>query len=346
MFDYTGYKCKSCGNEFSENDDIVVCPDCGTPYHRDCYHNEGKCVNFELHDKHISWKADNEQKGCTVQRCKNCGGVLSENQLFCDKCGTATEYYLKTNPNKADNVGARNGYNPVNDYSANANNNPTEALYPYMINYSDPLCGFNPEEEYENGLTTKDIADFVGQRTYYYLPKFRIFKLTKLKLSMNIAAMFFPELYFANRKMPFAAFLIMMFNAIIGFPANIASVQEMLKLDKTRPLMLQAYPFLAEYSEKILALDLNSDTFVLLMNIATILSWISIIIFAGLSNYWYYRHVISKGAAIKALAEQSDTSASELLRIHGGTSAGMMILFIALSFVVQILSIAAVVLIL
>ncbi len=346
MFDYTGYKCKSCGNEFSENDDIVVCPDCGTPYHRECYLKEGKCINFELHDKHISWKADNEQKGCTVQKCKNCGGVLSENQLFCDKCGTATEYYLKTNPNKADNVGARNGYNPVNDYSANANNNPTEALYPYMINYSDPLCGFNPEEEYENGLTTKDIADFVGQRTYYYLPKFRIFKLTKLKLSMNIAAMFFPELYFANRKMPFAAFLIMIFNAIIGFPANIASVQEMLKLDKTRPLMLQAYPFLAEYSEKILALDLNSDTFVLLMNIATILSWISIIIFAGLSNYWYYRHVLSKGAAIKALAEQSDTSASELLRIHGGTSAGMMILFIALSFVVQILSIAAVVLIL
>ena len=32
MADYTGKKCIVCGGVFSENDDIVVCPECGTPY--------------------------------------------------------------------------------------------------------------------------------------------------------------------------------------------------------------------------------------------------------------------------------------------------------------------------
>ena len=34
MSNYLGSKCIMCGQEFKENDDIVVCPDCGTPYHR------------------------------------------------------------------------------------------------------------------------------------------------------------------------------------------------------------------------------------------------------------------------------------------------------------------------
>ena len=44
MANYTG-KCFSCGEVFKDGDDIVVCPECGTPYHRECYLKEGKCIN-------------------------------------------------------------------------------------------------------------------------------------------------------------------------------------------------------------------------------------------------------------------------------------------------------------
>ena len=51
MSNFTGSKCIICENEFNDNDDIVVCPECGTPYHRECYQKEGKCVNVDFMTK-------------------------------------------------------------------------------------------------------------------------------------------------------------------------------------------------------------------------------------------------------------------------------------------------------
>ena len=42
-------KCPVCGVEFAEGDDVVYCPDCGTPHHRACYNMAGHCVNARLH---------------------------------------------------------------------------------------------------------------------------------------------------------------------------------------------------------------------------------------------------------------------------------------------------------
>lgn len=38
--DYTGKKCPICSEKFKADDDIVVCPKCGAPYHRSCYEKE------------------------------------------------------------------------------------------------------------------------------------------------------------------------------------------------------------------------------------------------------------------------------------------------------------------
>lgn len=46
---YTNYKCPVCNNQFNEEDDIVVCPECGTPHHRECYIQKGKCINSDKH---------------------------------------------------------------------------------------------------------------------------------------------------------------------------------------------------------------------------------------------------------------------------------------------------------
>ena len=45
MSDYIGAKCIVCEKEFTKDDEIVVCPDCGTPYHKACYLKEGS-YNF------------------------------------------------------------------------------------------------------------------------------------------------------------------------------------------------------------------------------------------------------------------------------------------------------------
>ena len=47
--DFLGKTCPVCSQNFHEGDDVVVCPKCGAPYHRDCYKQNGKCIFPELH---------------------------------------------------------------------------------------------------------------------------------------------------------------------------------------------------------------------------------------------------------------------------------------------------------
>lgn len=46
---YLNYKCPVCNNQFTEEDDVVVCPECGTPHHRECYVQNGTCANVDKH---------------------------------------------------------------------------------------------------------------------------------------------------------------------------------------------------------------------------------------------------------------------------------------------------------
>ena len=45
MTRYTGNHCPVCEQAFTDEDDIVVCPDCGTPYHRACWQKIGACMH-------------------------------------------------------------------------------------------------------------------------------------------------------------------------------------------------------------------------------------------------------------------------------------------------------------
>ncbi len=56
-FRFTNEKCPVCNCTFKEDDDIVVCPECGTPHHRECYKENGKCGNHEKHCEGYNWEA-------------------------------------------------------------------------------------------------------------------------------------------------------------------------------------------------------------------------------------------------------------------------------------------------
>jgi predicted nucleic acid-binding Zn-ribbon protein len=48
---FTGLECAACCEVFADGDDVVVCPECGTPHHRSCYAENGECVNAESHGR-------------------------------------------------------------------------------------------------------------------------------------------------------------------------------------------------------------------------------------------------------------------------------------------------------
>ncbi len=56
-FRYSKDACPVCNELFQTNDDIVVCPVCGTPHHRECYKQNGACGNTGKHSEGFIWES-------------------------------------------------------------------------------------------------------------------------------------------------------------------------------------------------------------------------------------------------------------------------------------------------
>ena len=56
MNKYVNVPCAKCGKPFTEDDDVVVCPDCGAPHHRSCYLEEGHCARQDQHADGSMWQ--------------------------------------------------------------------------------------------------------------------------------------------------------------------------------------------------------------------------------------------------------------------------------------------------
>jgi hypothetical protein len=208
MPNYTGSECIVCNEKFRRDSDIVVCPDCGTPYHRECYKEVGKCINDELHNSNGSWHKHNmpaeadENKSNPI--CKACGHENNSNDKLCCNCG------------------AKLVEDEIPNIQVFQNENPGA----FIINFNDRLCGFNPNEDLD-GVTMSEMADFIGENTFYYLPIFKRIKDTGKKMSFNLTCLFFPQYYFANRRMNKIWICSLLFLFAISIPSMLYTMNEM-----------------------------------------------------------------------------------------------------------------------
>ena len=82
---YYGCPCEGCGKPLTLQDDIVVCPDCGAPYHRVCYEKLGQCIHRPAHAAGYEWKFPyQESELCT---CPSCGERTLRSEEHCRCCG-------------------------------------------------------------------------------------------------------------------------------------------------------------------------------------------------------------------------------------------------------------------
>lgn len=98
---YSNHKCDGCERVFLESDDIVVCPICATPQHRECYNKNGGCVNAHLHSEDFQWQGEkvasqnavaeiSEEKHEETKNdliCPNCQHPNPHGSTACEKCG-------------------------------------------------------------------------------------------------------------------------------------------------------------------------------------------------------------------------------------------------------------------
>lgn len=90
MTRYTGNHCPVCEQAFTDEDDIVVCPDCGTPYHRACWQKVGVCMHKSEHAAGFEWQPEfgpDAEKAAHEATCPNCGTHNQPGAAQCSHCG-------------------------------------------------------------------------------------------------------------------------------------------------------------------------------------------------------------------------------------------------------------------
>ena len=172
--------CQVCHGYLFDDDDVVVCPICGAPYHRDCYETVGHCVLEEFHGTDKQYTPPKPQEETVAKKCSNCGHELEENTAFCSNCGKAVG-------------GEENG-------SARFENSMPNGM-PFVQVFNVDFCGGVPKHEDIGGITAEEAAKSIKVNSPRYVRKFYDFFKNKKSVSWNWAAFLFPSWWMFYRKM-------------------------------------------------------------------------------------------------------------------------------------------------
>ncbi|MBQ8056912.1 MAG: DUF2628 domain-containing protein [Ruminococcus sp.] len=309
--DYIGNKCPVCDKYFHIGDDIVVCPECGTPHHRECYQNNGGCANADRHKDGFDYQEDikqsinhNESKGI---ECKKCGTKNSEDAFFCTKCGNSLH------EDRA-NTNTQNAQAPKEQPFGNTQfgGNPNVMIF-------DPLAGVSPSADLGDQITAGEYAKYVKQNTPYFITVFNNIKKFS-KSRFNFCAMFFGGGYLLFRKMYKVGAIITAIQTaltIIYLYLNyyIASNNAYDKLFEASS-QNDYNAFLLYYSE----LSDKDLYFILLFMMIAFITLVLDIVIGACANRMYYNHCRKEIAKIKSEAIEP-AKVGETLSKKGGVNA-------------------------
>ena len=202
---YENYKCPVCHRQFEKDDDIVTCPECGTPHHRECYKLVGHCVNEGLHKNDYSFlEAEKPMK----KEPEEIYYSPSENE---DLQGEDIINEAKAQSVKDD----EESNNDDKSKKAQGGFSPFQTIQIDMGQYS--------EKGEIDGVSITDIAATIRNNVPRFISKFKQFSEKKKKLSWNWSAFFFGSFYLLFRKMykQGIAFFCLVISVIIGGEAAI-----------------------------------------------------------------------------------------------------------------------------
>ena len=255
---YTGKTCVYCEKVFTEDDDIVVCPDCGAPHHRSCYKELGHCALESKHNEKEpwSWGVQHEEiiDGDAPMRCPRCATLYKPGTMQCPVCGTDltrhhpsgasrvmripfTEEEMKElkeemlpegkDPSSQEGQNEKPHQNYDSRYSSHtggyqmppsAQNRTQQSTPPIPLNPFTTPYGGVAPEEEIEGIPARDLVLYIGPNSHYYLPRFKLLAGKAGKVQWNWSAFFFHFIYFFYRKMYLAGGLFLAAYLLIQLP--------------------------------------------------------------------------------------------------------------------------------
>lgn len=306
MANYKGNHCPVCNEVFAEGDDIVVCPDCGTPYHRACWFKTGVCVHKDLHGTGFEWKPDVVPGVDDTCVCPNCGTPNPVSGRYCNHCGVPlpTAGDSRPHPDAQGPIYARQDppqphTAPSGSSAGNTNGSRTDSfggMFRRELGPDDPI----------DGIKARDWASYLGGSSLYYLIQFLRMDETRRKTSVSFAAFFLGPVYFFYRKMWKAGVLFAVLTLGLTFPTVLALLQ-------------------AAGSPLVAGMDLS--WLATASYVCTFLNWCQMFVRSLFALYWYKKESARR---IREICDRvpEGQERSDALILRGGTSVAAVVIYL------------------
>ncbi len=299
---YNGIGCPVCGQIFEENDDVVVCPICGTPHHRNCWNENGSCINEAKHSEGFIW----QQMNTEVPVMKN----PSADKKVCPVCGHENDKFEPV----CTNCGERLKRIQIQQYpqsEGNWNDSPSYQYNPQHNVYSQDAKTVFGENTKIDDIPVTDVAEFVQKDSNKYIGKFITMEQNNTKFSWNWSAALAGVYWCFYRKMMGlgVAILAIIFSLNLVAGTVIAYAYEKYKPDVYAEYeeiieefneMMENYPASANYntSMRYLASPITRTSTI----ISAALSLLASVTLGFFGNYFYKKKVIKDIHTIRRLA--------------------------------------------
>lgn len=314
--DYLGKKCPICSSNFHDDDDIVVCPECGAPYHRSCYEQTGKCIFQNLHSPDKDWRdfitddedetePESEQQNIGVKVCPFCGFKNEQDNISCENCGRPL---FNIDPNAA----GENGQPPFQNVNG----------IPIII---DVMGGVKPDDDFD-GVKGSELAKYVKANMLYYMPIFKRIK-TQNKSRFNFAAFLFGGGWMLYRKRyglgVFVTLIMLVLTLAESFFMLFYSSDILNGVIDTLNKTYSSWGFQTFYSE-LSKLPDSQFYLAIAPYILSFIDFVIMLIVGFTANRGYYNYAIKKIKLIKygdSTSHEQNTSTDEAVKAEADTAA-------------------------
>lgn len=238
--------CPVCKQQLAEQDDVVVCPECGAPYHRACYKQSGHCLYEDKHGAGFSYLPDppsgEQAEAAGFVICPHCGKGNPVDATACGNCGSPLPVRPQTgrpNPrhsepppdatpayrrSRADATPDTGKFRPLGDGGIHfgpldENGEP--------INPMEQLLSQLDENEKLDGFTFREWLSFLGPSGPVYLFQFRQMDTNRTGHSFSLSAALFAPIYFLYRKMWGWGLLALLGETLCALPALLGTLYTM-----------------------------------------------------------------------------------------------------------------------
>ena len=302
--DIKGKSCSVCHAYLFEEDDVVYCPVCGAPHHRECYAKLGHCALEELHGTEKQYDKVEAQRNVEIEEETH----NNKNRVKCPMCEEVYDDFLNHCPKcQTPNFRVTDGFTPF-----------------------DLLGGVPKDMDVGKGVTANEAKRFVLSNTQRYIPKFAAANAGK-KASWNWMAFLFPCPWFLGRKMYLYGILsgiLMVAFSLLSLPLNNIIYSLGVDMNNTTAAM-----------QELMSLLPQIDTGAVILSAAGGVLTIVLRILCGLfGDFIYSRYAVGEIAEIKANSEDMERDFAK----KGGVSvfgamAGFLGMELLTSFVIMFL---------